>query len=82
MFILFCLSNFRKKQPNISDYVLRKICTPQQTAVQTDGVLMLVTDMRQDKDPSHQTDEEGVRGDIPGSEECHKSHQQQNCSHH
>lgn len=56
--ILHFLSHLRKKQPSIHDYVLRKICTPQQSAVLTDGILnMLVTDMR----PLSMVEDEGFR---------------------
>ncbi|KAK0139200.1 hypothetical protein N1851_024127 [Merluccius polli] len=31
--------NSRKTQPNITDFVQRKVCTPQQAAALTDGIL-------------------------------------------
>lgn len=34
------------------------------------------------EDPFHQTDTEEAKGEIPGREECHRSHQEQNCLHH
>ena len=55
---LYGFFHFRKKQPNISDFVQRKVCTPQQAAALTDGILnMLVTDMR----PLSMVEDEGFR---------------------
>ncbi|KAL7383466.1 hypothetical protein ABVT39_011283 [Epinephelus coioides] len=47
----------RKKQANISDFALKKVCTPQQAALTDDILNMLVTDMR----PLSMVEDEGFR---------------------